>query len=269
MRLSRSDLEGTLDFLRQAGDMNGMEPFPPELLQKLASLVGCQYVTYCEIDRRRNEITFRTSTEVVGVPPDEAYWATVHEHPIRTYRVQTGALGAFKIYDFITTRQLRRTQFYADFLGPVNACGFVMSFCLPAPRGHTRTFTLERDRIDFSERDRILLDLLQPHLLQLRRITEVRRGARLAFSAEPDGTLTEREIEVLARVAEGMRNREIAEALWIAPGTVRKHLDNIRAKLGAQTRTAAVRLARNQGSLVSAAQVRTVDRRRRNRGDGA
>ena len=60
------------------------------------------------------------------------------------------------------------------------------------------------------------------------------------------GALTDRETEVLARVAEGMRNREIAQALWIAPGTVRKHLDNIYAKLGARTRTAAVRLAQER-----------------------
>ena len=54
-----------------------------------------------------------------------------------------------------------------------------------------------------------------------------------------DGVLTERETEVLHHVAEGMRNREIAQALWIAPGTVRKHLENIYAKLGVHSRAAA------------------------------
>ena len=96
-----------------------------------------------------------------------------------------------------------------------------------------------------------MLALLQPHLLQVRRATEVRCRSRLAVAAALDGALTERETEVLTRVALGMRNREIAEALWIAPGTVRKHLDNIRAKLGAQTRTEAVRLAQVQGLLAS------------------
>jgi DNA-binding CsgD family transcriptional regulator len=51
--------------------------------------------------------------------------------------------------------------------------------------------------------------------------------------------LTEREREVLALVAKGKTNAEIAETLWIAPSTVRKHLENVYAKLGVRTRTAA------------------------------
>jgi DNA-binding CsgD family transcriptional regulator len=63
----------------------------------------------------------------------------------------------------------------------------------------------------------------------------------LALREEAAGTelITEREREVLALVAEGHSNGEIAAALWIAPGTVRKHLDNVYAKLGVSTRTAA------------------------------
>jgi DNA-binding CsgD family transcriptional regulator len=52
--------------------------------------------------------------------------------------------------------------------------------------------------------------------------------------------LTERESEILDLVAEGRTNAEIAEALWIAPGTVRKHLENVYEKLEVHTRTAAV-----------------------------
>lgn len=35
-------------------------------------------------------------------------------------------------------------------------------------------------------------------------------------------------------------NAEVAEALWLSPATVRKHLENAFAKLGVRTRTAAV-----------------------------
>jgi DNA-binding CsgD family transcriptional regulator len=52
--------------------------------------------------------------------------------------------------------------------------------------------------------------------------------------------VTAREREILDLVAEGITNGEIAERLWISPGTVRKHLDNVYAKLGVHTRTAAV-----------------------------
>lgn len=52
--------------------------------------------------------------------------------------------------------------------------------------------------------------------------------------------LTAREHEVLALVALGKTNAEIAHRLWVAPGTVRKHLENVYAKLGVNSRTAAV-----------------------------
>ena len=54
--------------------------------------------------------------------------------------------------------------------------------------------------------------------------------------------LTAREREVLQLVSEGKRNNDIAQELWVSPSTVRKHLENIYAKLGVNTRTAAVRV---------------------------
>jgi DNA-binding CsgD family transcriptional regulator len=52
--------------------------------------------------------------------------------------------------------------------------------------------------------------------------------------------LSPREREILALLARGETNSEIGEALWIAPSTVRRHLEKIYAKLGVRTRTAAV-----------------------------
>jgi DNA-binding CsgD family transcriptional regulator len=52
--------------------------------------------------------------------------------------------------------------------------------------------------------------------------------------------LTPREREVVELVAGWMTNAEIARVLWIAPRTVRRHLENLVAKLGVHTRTGAV-----------------------------
>ena len=51
--------------------------------------------------------------------------------------------------------------------------------------------------------------------------------------------LTGREVEVLALVATGKTNREIAAALVISEHTVARHVQNILAKLGVSSRTAA------------------------------
>jgi DNA-binding NarL/FixJ family response regulator len=65
------------------------------------------------------------------------------------------------------------------------------------------------------------------------------------------GLLTEREVEVLARVAEGLTNKEVAERLYISVRTVGAHLERCMSKLGVGTRGAAVHEARRQGMLSS------------------
>jgi DNA-binding CsgD family transcriptional regulator len=60
---------------------------------------------------------------------------------------------------------------------------------------------------------------------------------------EPAVQLTPREREILAWVARGKTNHTIAATLYVSPGTIKKHLDNIYAKLDLPNRTAAVREA--------------------------
>jgi len=61
--------------------------------------------------------------------------------------------------------------------------------------------------------------------------------------------LTPREIEVLAQIAEGNRNRDIAEHLFISEETVKVHIKHIMDKLGASDRTQAVAIAIRRGII--------------------
>jgi DNA-binding CsgD family transcriptional regulator len=63
----------------------------------------------------------------------------------------------------------------------------------------------------------------------------------------PSDPLTVREREIVALVAEGLANREIAERLSISPRTVENHLAAVYDKLGVTSRTAAVRVAVRSG----------------------
>lgn len=63
------------------------------------------------------------------------------------------------------------------------------------------------------------------------------------------GELTAREIEVIELLAQGLSNAEIAARLVLSRRTIHAHLQSIYSKLGVNTRTAAVRAARNQGLL--------------------
>lgn len=62
-------------------------------------------------------------------------------------------------------------------------------------------------------------------------------------------SLSERELEILRCVAEGLSNEEIGRKLFIATGTVKKHLGNIFTRLGVNSRTHALARARELGLI--------------------
>lgn len=89
---------------------------------------------------------------------------------------------------------------------------------------------------------------------------EARRGRRLVASADGDGVtaddrrdptrfagITRRERDVLRCVAEGLRNREIAERLVVSEHTIHRHITNILRKLDLPSRTAAATYAIRAG----------------------
>jgi len=72
--------------------------------------------------------------------------------------------------------------------------------------------------------------------------------ARLAERASMP-TLTSREIEVIALISQGLRNKEVGAMLGITEGTVQIHVKNIFAKLGVNDRTGAVQVAVRRGLI--------------------
>jgi DNA-binding NarL/FixJ family response regulator len=86
----------------------------------------------------------------------------------------------------------------------------------------------------------------------LRRLATENGGRGVARSADDDLTvasLTPRELEVLQLMQLGRTNRQVAEELFISRGTVKRHVENIIAKLGVSDRTQAVVRALELGVL--------------------
>ena len=110
-------------------------------------------------------------------------------------------------------------------------------------------------------------DVAREHLVEGRRIAAeldagpwLDRAAAIAHhygfttrARRPEDVLTGREAEVLALLAEGRTNKEIAENLFISAKTASVHVSRIIAKMGASNRTEAVSVARRHG-LVEPAQ---------------
>ena len=134
--------------------------------------------------------------------------------------------------DLYSQNELREQPLYAEFFGPLGVKHF-MSIGFPAPPGHTRNLLFFRNSgRDFTDRDKLLLQLLRPHLYELDLDAERRRRGV--------PRLTPREWQVLRLVAQGYGNADIARMLFTSIRTVRKHLEHIFDQTGVRTRTAAV-----------------------------
>lgn len=82
--------------------------------------------------------------------------------------------------------------------------------------------------------------------------SELERGEqakRLSIESQLVEPLTEREMEVLQLIAEGLSNREIAQQLFLSLSTVKVHTHNIYGKLGINSRTQAIGRAKTLGIL--------------------
>ena len=69
----------------------------------------------------------------------------------------------------------------------------------------------------------------------------------LADGAGKNGDLTDRELDALHALADGLSNKEIARQLWLTEQTVKFHLSSVYRKLGISSRTEAVAAAYERG----------------------
>lgn len=88
--------------------------------------------------------------------------------------------------------------------------------------------------------------LLQP-VVTTRLLERIERGDE----QERSNSLTPKELEVLALLARGRKNSEIADTLFIGERTVKFHVSSILGKLGAHNRTEAARIAIHRGLIES------------------
>lgn len=77
----------------------------------------------------------------------------------------------------------------------------------------------------------------------------VRGSVSSAVTDPPSAPLTERERDVLHRLADGRTTKEMARLLGVSTHTVRNHVRNLTAKLGARSRLEAVAIANRTGLL--------------------
>jgi len=166
--------------------------------------------------------------------PNHPYWDLWQEFLPCSYAARTGDLtSVVMISDFYTPRELRKTPFYCEINQGDHLHRMVVT--LPAAPGHTRRILLDREEgAGFTERDRLLLQLLRPHLYEIYLEGQRRRNSVPQLSV--------RELQVLRLAAQGYSNADIARTLFLAISTVRKHMEHIFDRTGVRSRAAAAAL---------------------------
>ena len=184
--------------------------------------------------------------------PNERRWAPTPreceiietQHPFCMYAERTGDkyFSARRVSDVVDMQSFRRTEMYDLFDYAIRP--HAVQTRIPGGGAREWQLNLARSGANFVTRDCLMLDTLRTPLIAYESqrslsamIDELRS---IDTTSVADGVLSRRENEVLDLVAAGATNAAVAERLWISPATVKKHLQNIYAKLEVGSRTAAL-----------------------------
>lgn len=249
-----------------------IETFPGNTLSALSGIIRCNVATFDEFDLRKRKLTHHELPIGLLLEKDlPVVNSYIHEHPYinllypnraRPYQFQRDVeisaqkqLPSIKqsprgkavmISDLLTTRQFQRLALYNEFYRNYDI-EYQILLQVFSDRTVSTCITFNRDKKDFSEQERHLLNLIGPHIAQAydsaRTISALRQvvtnNKKIMPLEKTASSLTSRESEILYWVARGKTNADVAAILNISSGTVRIHLEHIYHKLGVENRTAA------------------------------
>jgi DNA-binding CsgD family transcriptional regulator len=211
-------------------------------VQALSRLVPGELTTLsrCDLQSAKRTVV-GTAQACVGAAERAAFDRHFHEHPLVQYHAVERGAFAHRISDSLSQARFRQTALYNDYYRRV---GLSHALALPVRMDGRElvSFVLNRQGHDFSDGELALLDTLRRPLARLfDRVDAAERPAPALDNAVLVRLgLTRRESEVLQWVAAGKTDKAVAALLGCSPRTVHKHLQRIYAKLGVETRTAAV-----------------------------
>jgi DNA-binding CsgD family transcriptional regulator len=160
-RLKEQDLRAIVSFLRDMYAQPDLDTFARSAVARLTDVVAAHRVSYNEAHNRRGtlRVVIRPSDDI---PPLTA--RQYQEHPMMQHFVKTGDGRAHRFSDFLSRDQLHATEMYQVHYRPAGV-EHQMTVCLGSPKPYVVAFAVGRDGRDFSERDRMAMNLLRPHLL--------------------------------------------------------------------------------------------------------
>jgi len=341
--LSGNEYRAFSEALERLYGITSVAEFPAGVLSSVRKLLPCNTICFNEMAGPTSMVAWVTepTNALPGPLLREAFVRNFSQHPVLVHYASTGDGTSYRISDFIPHQEFHNLPLYSEYYRP--ACVEYQLTAAISISTHQAGIALDRDSRDFSDEERLSLELLRPHLAQAfrnvrtldlmrqliedknKRLLIVRRSGqtrsvsddvwrildryfdvpssrdslpdvllgwikreRSRFGEDRDvpppsvplvirkgaqklvvrflwggntgdsdtlvlegdrsqsvvtpeeANLTPRELEILARLAEGKTNAEIGLALSISPLTVKKHLEHICSKMQVHRRTAAV-----------------------------
>lgn len=192
-RLGLQDLKTLQSCTAELYAIGDLATFGGRVISVLSTAVPGDLTVYAQMDLRRGTISWNPeATAAIGLSDGPQIYAShIGDMPmVKSYRRGDGS--AVKISDFVTQREFRGTALYNEFYRPAGL-EYHMAKGLPGPTELVTAIGILRKRRDFSERDRLLLNLLRPHLNQsyLNAVTVTRMEQDLALMRQGIDALAE------------------------------------------------------------------------------
>jgi DNA-binding CsgD family transcriptional regulator len=246
--LRGGDWRAALEFVNDvASALNDEDGFVRSAGSGLTRLVASELTTLsiCHLVSGRRTVRGDPAGSI-GAAERECFDHHFREHPLVQVHGEHVHPHAHRISDSLSLAEFRRTPLYADYYRRI---GIDHVLALPVHQGNgwLVSWVLNRRGRDFSDREAALLDQVRAPLARLFGQTSWSpaaaardESAARAPTLSALAPLTPRERELLQWVAAGKTDRDIASIVGISVRTVHKHLQHTYAKLGVETRTAAV-----------------------------
>jgi len=236
-----------LDTARELAQACTVGAFIDQSLRRLEESFAGSMVSFNRVDLAQR--TASTSLRPYRAELDQAaeeVGRLLDEHPFYRWYTSQPDWSPVRISDVIPWERFRRTRLLTEVLAPIGACHMIAIMLVPPSSGQFVFFATSRADPDFTDDELRLCRSLQPCLVALY------TALTLAEHTSPHRdtmTLTRREHAVLGYLADGLTAEAIARRLSTRPATVRKHLQNLYAKLGTSDRLGAVIRGRDLGLL--------------------
>jgi DNA-binding CsgD family transcriptional regulator len=188
-RLTARDLRGLLAFLEGAYGAHDLDGLVEYVLQQLPKLVRSDLTAYNEINPRQRRIVWRDEPSLASVMPDgrEIFQRHMSDHPLIAHYERSRDGSARKISDFLTQRQFRDLGLYREFFGRFDGGDYQLVITLPTPPPLVVGVSVNRDGRDFTERDRLILNVLRRHLIQAYRNAQAMTEMGTVLTAMGEG----------------------------------------------------------------------------------